>query len=168
VIGAGTVINPIIKVVTTVAILAAVGFFIVKPVLDTTEEAIEQGSKFASETQDSVNESISNAQIESMRTQIAGQIQGFASTWPEAARELRDCAREAGRDGLDLERCTSFADRVRGMVSDRNFSNSYAASLRAQGNAAAADQIENCVAKAAFRPLAMGKCRNLADKLLFG
>ena len=37
-IGAGTVINPIIKVVTTVAILAAVYFFIVKPSLDTTEK----------------------------------------------------------------------------------------------------------------------------------
>jgi F0F1-type ATP synthase membrane subunit b/b' len=36
-IGAGTVISPIIKIVTTVAVLAAVYFFIVKPVLDTTE-----------------------------------------------------------------------------------------------------------------------------------
>ena len=40
-IGAGTVINPIIKIVTTVAILAAVGIFIVKPVLETTENAVE-------------------------------------------------------------------------------------------------------------------------------
>ena len=39
-IGAGTVINPIIKIVTTVAILAAVGIFIVKPVLETTEKAV--------------------------------------------------------------------------------------------------------------------------------
>jgi hypothetical protein len=37
VIGAGTIISPIIKIVTTVAILAAVYFFIVKPTLDTTE-----------------------------------------------------------------------------------------------------------------------------------
>jgi hypothetical protein len=40
-IGAGTVINPIIKILTTVAILAAVYFFIVKPTLDTTESAFE-------------------------------------------------------------------------------------------------------------------------------
>ena len=40
-LGAGTIINPIIKVVTTVAILAAVYFFIVKPTLDTTEDAID-------------------------------------------------------------------------------------------------------------------------------
>jgi hypothetical protein len=36
-IGAGTLINPIIKIVTTVAILAAVYFFAIKPALDTTE-----------------------------------------------------------------------------------------------------------------------------------
>jgi len=42
VIGAGTVINPIIRIVTTVAILAAVGIFIVKPVLDTTESTIDR------------------------------------------------------------------------------------------------------------------------------
>jgi hypothetical protein len=41
VIGAGTVINPIIKIVTVVAILAATYLFIVKPVLDTTESTIE-------------------------------------------------------------------------------------------------------------------------------
>ena len=40
-LGAGTVINPIIKIVTTVAILAAAYFFIVKPTLDTTNTAFE-------------------------------------------------------------------------------------------------------------------------------
>jgi hypothetical protein len=40
-LGAGTVINPIIKIVTVVAILAATYLFIVKPVLDTTESTIE-------------------------------------------------------------------------------------------------------------------------------
>ena len=37
-IGAGTIINPILKIVTTVAILGAAYIFIVKPVLDTTED----------------------------------------------------------------------------------------------------------------------------------
>ena len=36
-LGAGTVINPIIKIVTTVVILGAVYLFFVKPALDTTE-----------------------------------------------------------------------------------------------------------------------------------
>ena len=43
-LGAGTVINPIIKIVTTVAILAAVYIFIVKPALDTTNSAFESFS----------------------------------------------------------------------------------------------------------------------------
>ncbi len=42
-LGAATVINPIIKIVTTVAILAAAYFFILKPVLDTTEDTIGRG-----------------------------------------------------------------------------------------------------------------------------
>jgi hypothetical protein len=41
-LGAGTVINPIIKIVTVVAILAASYLFIVKPVLDTTESTIDR------------------------------------------------------------------------------------------------------------------------------
>ena len=41
-IGAGTFISPLIKVVTTVAILAAVYFFIVKPTLDTTNDVIDR------------------------------------------------------------------------------------------------------------------------------
>lgn len=44
-LGAGTVINPIIKLVTTVAILAAVYFFIVKPTLDTTNNAFDSFSE---------------------------------------------------------------------------------------------------------------------------
>ena len=40
-LGAGTVINPIIKIVTTVVILGAVYLFIVKPALDTTNSAFD-------------------------------------------------------------------------------------------------------------------------------
>jgi len=43
-LGAGTVINPIIKIVTTVAILGAVYLFIVKPTLDTTNDAFDSFS----------------------------------------------------------------------------------------------------------------------------
>jgi hypothetical protein len=41
-LGAGTVINPIIKIVTTVVILGAVYLFIVKPTLDTTNDLFDQ------------------------------------------------------------------------------------------------------------------------------
>ena len=41
-LGAGTIINPIIKIVTVVAILGAAYLFIVKPVLDTTDSVIDR------------------------------------------------------------------------------------------------------------------------------
>ncbi len=41
-LGAGTVINPIIKIVTTVVILGAVYLFIVKPALDTTNNVVSE------------------------------------------------------------------------------------------------------------------------------
>src|SRR4051794_18529723 len=43
-LGAGTVINPIIKIITTVVILGAVYLFIVKPALDTTNNAFDSFS----------------------------------------------------------------------------------------------------------------------------
>jgi hypothetical protein len=43
-LGAGTFINPIIKIVTTVAILGAAYLFIVKPALDTTNSAFDSFS----------------------------------------------------------------------------------------------------------------------------
>jgi hypothetical protein len=49
-LGAGTIINPIIKIVTTVVILGAVYLFFVKPALDTTE-SISSG----------INESVNNS-----------------------------------------------------------------------------------------------------------
>jgi hypothetical protein len=54
------------------------------------------------------------------------------------------------------------------MQSDRNFSTSYATALRAQGEEAAAARIEDCVERAGFDPGPMGRCRELADQLLFG
>jgi hypothetical protein len=43
-LGAGTVINPIIKIITTVVILGAAYLFLVKPALDTTNNAFDSFS----------------------------------------------------------------------------------------------------------------------------
>ena len=168
VLGAGTIINPIIKIVTTVAILAAIGIFIVRPILDTTEEISNSVNESIRTTQPGVNESISSAQIDAARAQIASRITALTSTWPEAAHELRDCARKAGRDGIALEHCQSLGSRLTGMLSDYNFASSYADTLSAQGNTAAANRIEECVDKAGFEAGPMSRCRELADELLFG
>jgi len=167
-LGAGTVINPILKIVTTVAVLAATYIFIVKPVLDTTESALDSAGNFASETSDTINQNISSARIEAMRTSLASQMSALSTNWPQAGRELRQCVKKAGRDGPALADCERFADRVRGMQSDRNFATSYATSLRAQGDTGSAARVDQCVKNAGFKPAAMKKCRDLADQLLFG
>jgi hypothetical protein len=67
-LGAGTIINPIIKIVTTVAILAAVYFFIVKPTLDTTNDAFDtfsdafpEANDLSSDIQDQIDDAFGGA-----------------------------------------------------------------------------------------------------------
>ena len=88
-IGAGTIINPIIKIVTTVAILGAVYLFFVKPALDTTENITN-----------SVNESIS------------GSFGGFDEAF-EAAREAGVTIQEPGnkQDANKLLNCVQSANQ---------------------------------------------------------
>ena len=99
-LGAGTVIGPILKIVTTVVILGAVYLFIVKPVLDTTDDVIDRSF-------DAFDESFEGF------ADLPGQIQSDVddalqdSNNPKA---LRECIKRAiGGNNLDtarIERCT--------------------------------------------------------------
>ncbi len=94
-VGAGTFINPLIKIITTVAILAAVYFFFVKPALDTTNEAFERfGLDGLSETFDNLPADIQD--------QLDSALKG--GTQSEATR-LGDCVTRAGQNTAKLERC---------------------------------------------------------------
>ena len=167
-LGAGTIINPIIKIVTTVAILAAIGIFIVRPVLDTTEDAIDSAAEQSRQIQENVNQSVSDAQIDSKINQLQTRSSTLISTWPEASRELRACMQRAGRNDAQLDRCLRLSSQISGMLSDHNIAVSYASTLSAQGDTAAADRIDECVEKADFKPGPMGRCQELAETLLFG
>jgi hypothetical protein len=93
-VGAGTVINPIIKVIVVVAILAATYFFIVKPVLDTTNTAF-----------DSFNDSFDG--FDSIPTDIQGQIEDAFDESSDTGR-LQDCIERATRNGVNqdaIQRC---------------------------------------------------------------
>jgi hypothetical protein len=168
-LGAGTIINPIIKVVTTVAILAAIGIFIVKPVLETTENVsndvntnIRNSLKASQQASQGFDLDFSESRAES----FASSLQ---STWPAAAREVNGCIRDARGDARAMSRCEDFAEKVVHTVqSDRSFALSYADSVAAQGDGAGAARIETCVKQAGYRPAGMQRCRDLADKLLFG
>jgi hypothetical protein len=106
-LGAGTVINPIIKIVTTVAILGAVYLFIVKPALDTTESI-----------SNSVNDSVSNSLesafgetdgLSGLSQQIQGNIdEALAATG--SSDRLQKCISRA------LDGASTDADRVQRCV----------------------------------------------------
>jgi hypothetical protein len=169
VIGAGTVINPIVKIVTTVAILAAVYFFIIRPIGDTTKSAIDSAGNAFHESQQQSQQAIHDANISSAKAQAASYVQSLQSSWPAAAREIRGCLQGAGDDPQELNRCVTFAQRVVHTVqSDRSFALSYAQSVAAQGDSAGAARITECVKAAGFETAAMQRCRDLADHLLFG
>ena len=61
-LGAGTVINPIIKIITTVVILGAVYLFIIKPALDTTNNVFNESfgafDDLSGNIQDEVNDAL--------------------------------------------------------------------------------------------------------------
>jgi hypothetical protein len=80
-LGAGTVINPIIKIITTVVILGAVYLFIVKPALDTTNNAFDSFS-------DSFNG------FDDLPSDIQSQIDDAFDTSSDSGR-LQDCIERA-------------------------------------------------------------------------
>jgi hypothetical protein len=90
-LGAGTVINPIIKIVTTVAVLAAVYFFIVKPILDTTNNAFDQFGGAFDDLPASIQDQVDNA---------------FDDLGNDGERNrLRRCIKDAGSNTQQINRC---------------------------------------------------------------
>ena len=84
-LGASTVINPIIKIVTTVVILGAVYLFFVKPALDTTENITDSVNESISGSFDSFDDAFDEAQdagvtIRSLRTRRQRTSFSTAST----------------------------------------------------------------------------------------
>jgi type II secretory pathway component PulM len=103
-IGAGTLISPIIKIVTTVAILAAVYVFIVKPVLDTTENVADGFD---------ISESIGT--VEGIGPAIQKQVRQAAKLQDDAAQasqaqvdranKLLSCIADANNDVTTIQNC---------------------------------------------------------------
>jgi hypothetical protein len=93
-LGAGTVINPIIKIVTTVAILAAVYILVLKPVLDTTDKAF-----------DSVSDSVTG--FDDLSAGIQSQVDDALDSTGNPDR-LRACIQRAIDEGASqraIDRC---------------------------------------------------------------
>jgi hypothetical protein len=167
-IGAGTIINPILKVVTTVAILGAVYIFIVKPVLDTTENISGNVAEQTRQAQIDAGNASEEFDLNFAKDRAGSFASSLRSQWPEAAGEVTNCVRQANKNVKAMEKCEELAyELLTQGQSPRNFSLSYANSLSAQGNAGAAAQVEKCVESAAFNVRDLQRCRDLADRLLF-
>jgi hypothetical protein len=170
-LGAETVIGPIIRVVVTVAILAAVGIFIVKPILDTTENISHDVNE---SVRNSIQDSLHDTQQQTADTQDLSDrlaTQSYASAlqgeWPAAAREVKSCVAQANTSA-ELHQCRTLGQRLATVVlSDYLFAQSYADSLEQQGNGAAAQRVHDCVKHAGFASAAMQRCKNLAHDLVF-
>jgi hypothetical protein len=106
-IGAGTFINPLLKVLTTVAILVAVYFLIVRPVLDTTDKAFETVSP-AFEGLDDVGSDVRRSVRQAERIQVRQQAASTAQT--KEANKLLDCVTSAAGDVERIERCNAKYD----------------------------------------------------------
>jgi hypothetical protein len=100
-IGAGTIINPILKIVTTVAILGAVYLFIVKPTLDTTEDIAGRFDS-PSELQQDIRSDIESAFDDAGR---AGNIDVKIPKSAQDAQKMGDCVAAAGTDIDRINRC---------------------------------------------------------------
>jgi F0F1-type ATP synthase membrane subunit b/b' len=96
-IGAGTFINPLLKVLTTVAILAAAYFFIVKPALDTTKDI-----------SDDVNSSISSS-FDDLDTNVQPQIQHAVRKAERLQENAQQASAQQIQDANKLLNCISNA-----------------------------------------------------------
>ncbi len=170
-IGAGTVINPILKVVTTIAILGAVYLFIVRPILDTTEDAIGRADRQLSENFANQDRTQRQMDLANSKNSALGDAQGLragSQAWTAAANEIVRCVKRAGGDLRAMKACARFADGASDAQFDRNFALPYADSLELQGDTVGAQQVRECVERAGYGVAPMKRCRDLADRLLFG
>ena len=167
-IGAGTIISPIVKIATTVAILAAIYLLIVRPVLDSAERT--SGDLSSSPGVIAVKEATRELkQARANALNYASTLLAGSQPWRKASNAVRECVNRAGTAIVRLQRCQAFGRRISTeLLSNRNFAVGYAESLAGQGRAGDAARVRRCVEEAEFEAKAMAACRKLADELLFG
>ena len=93
---AETLVRSLIRVIATVAIFAAVYFFILKPILDTTTETINTAFEGSQGITEQIQESLDNSGIEDFDINLDSQKQ---------AMKLLDCIQRANQDVEKIERC---------------------------------------------------------------
>ena len=110
-VGAGTFLNPLLKVVATVAVLAASYFFIVKPILDTTNDTIDRAFDESDQIQRSVQQSINQANRQAQQGGGNVEFEATGLTTKQAER-IQQCVAEAAGDVNALQACGQLAQRL--------------------------------------------------------
>jgi hypothetical protein len=102
-IGAGTFINPLLKIITTVVILGAIYLLFVRPILDTTEHAFDTVGPAIQQAEQlggpQIDRSIRQAQRLQQDAQQASQVQ------LREANKLLDCIQRANGNIDKIQAC---------------------------------------------------------------
>ena len=86
----------LIRVIATVAIFAAVYFFIVKPILDTTNDTIDRAFEGSQGITDQIQQSLDNSGVEDFDINLDSRTE---------AMKLLDCTQRANQDVEKIQRC---------------------------------------------------------------
>jgi F0F1-type ATP synthase membrane subunit b/b' len=104
-IGAGTFINPLLKIITTVVILGAIYLLFVKPILNTTEDAFNTVGPAIQQAQrlggPQIDRSIRQAQRLQQNAQQASQTQ------LQEAHKLLNCIQQANGNIDKIQACNA-------------------------------------------------------------
>jgi hypothetical protein len=103
-IGAGTFINPLLKIITVVAVLGATYIFILEPILDTTEDVSDSINNSIGQSLESTNQQIDEALQQSGAAQTVETPQSSQNSLKEANR-LLDCIQRANGNVDKMQRC---------------------------------------------------------------
>ena len=105
----GSLTSGIIRLAVTVGILAAVYFFLVKPVLQTTDKAIENANKSFEKSFGTEGADITdiNKTLEQVNRQVQREVHKAFKTAPNNgdADKLIHCIQRAGGNVKRIERC---------------------------------------------------------------
>jgi hypothetical protein len=103
-IGAGTFINPLLKIITVVAILGATYIFIIEPVLDTTQSISDDVNQSIGQSVQSTNNQIQQA-LDVAEQQTSESFSYQVSGPPKEVRKVLDCVQRANNDVDKIQRC---------------------------------------------------------------
>ena len=104
----GNLTSGLIRLGVTVGIIAAIGFFLVKPALDTTNKAIDSANRYQKTFDDSFDTSDINRSIKRANHQVQVQVQrAFHQSRKQGdADKLIRCIQRAHQDVGKIQRCS--------------------------------------------------------------